>query len=260
MALHSARRGASGIMPESSRSRQSAVAFSSASAAAPSPKLARTAAPSPVAAPASTKEAAAPSPVAAPTPQPGTSEAKVIEKVDTVLVQADSDDVTKIPTILDQKYEELDEDSALRPTIINFGGTWTKKSQKALLSPLLQNTLNNPEQTTEKNRAFDLLDALSRSGSLPIDFAALHVVILATHSFVNSLVSTVIEDNMNPIEKVERSTLILATTIQGKTAAELIRPEQVQRVATYSVPKLFIEGQKAVASASIVGKDEKVHA
>jgi len=43
---------------------------------------------------------------------------------------------------------------------------------------------------------------------------------------------------MNPIEKVERSILIVATTIQDRKAEELIKPEQWERVSTYS-PKLF---------------------
>lgn len=43
------------------------------------------------------------------------------------------EDLTEVPGQLDKKYEELDEDSALRPTIINPGKTWTKQSQKTLV-------------------------------------------------------------------------------------------------------------------------------
>jgi hypothetical protein len=45
---------------------------------------------------------------------------------------------------------------------------------------------------------------------------------------------------VNPIEKVECSTLIVATTIHDLPAAELVSPDQVKRVATYS-PLLFGE-------------------
>ena len=39
-------------------------------------------------------------------------------------------DYTQIPKKLDQQFEELDTDSALRPTIIKPGTSWTYKSQK----------------------------------------------------------------------------------------------------------------------------------
>lgn len=39
-------------------------------------------------------------------------------------------DYTQIPKALDKQFEELDTDSALRPTIIKPGNTWTHKSQK----------------------------------------------------------------------------------------------------------------------------------
>jgi len=132
----------------------------------------------------------------------------------------------------------LDEDSALRPTIIKTGDIWTKSSPAALLAPPVQQTLTVEEQKTEKNKAFDLLDALTRSGALTIDQASLHVVLAATHCFDKTLIDTVIQENVNPIEKVERSTLIVATTIHNKPAIELVKREQIDRVSTYS-PVLF---------------------
>lgn len=102
-------------------------------------------------------------------------------------------DYTKIPTELDKKFEELDTDSALRPTIINPGQTWTKSSQAALLAQPTTAMLNTTEQKTEQDRAFDLLDALSRSGVLNVDAASLHIVLAATHCFDKSLMDTVIQ-------------------------------------------------------------------
>ena len=40
--------------------------------------------------------------------------------------------------------------------------------------------------------------------------ASLHIVMAATHGFDKTVVETVVQDNVSPIEKVERSTLILA--------------------------------------------------
>jgi hypothetical protein len=139
-----------------------------------------------------------------------------------------------LPIELDSKFEELDEDSALRPTIITPANVWRKRFQKALLAEPSSSTLTTTEQGQERNRAFDLLDALSRSGALSIECASLHVVIAATHCFDKSLMDTVVQDNVNPIEKVERSSLIVATTIQNQPAVELINSNQRERVGTYS--------------------------
>jgi hypothetical protein len=152
----------------------------------------------------------------------------------------DTIDFTKIPSQLDQKFEALDPDSALRPTIINPGASWTKRAQKALLSSPTTSTLSTGDQKQERDRAFDLLDALSRSGGLPMEHATLHVVLAATHCFDKSLLETVVQDNVNPIEKVERSSLIMGTTVHRCAASELIREDQLARVETYS-PMLFIE-------------------
>jgi len=150
------------------------------------------------------------------------------------------DDYTQIPVEMDRKFEALDVDGALRPTIVDIAKVWTKKSQKALLAPQTEQTLYIDEQAQERNRAFDLLDALSRSGCLSFDHASLHVVLASTHCFDKTLMNTVIQNNVNPVEKVERSVLIVATTIHDQPASELVAPEQLKRVATYS-PLLFGE-------------------
>ena len=71
------------------------------------------------------------------------------------------------------------------------------------LSKMETTQLSGPDLNNEKNKAFDLIDALSRSGALPIDHASLHVVMAATHCFDKTLMDCVIKGNVNPIEKVE---------------------------------------------------------
>jgi hypothetical protein len=46
------------------------------------------------------------------------------------------------------------------------------------------------------------------------------------------------QDNVNPIDGVERSSLILASTVHGRPAADLIRPEHVP-AARLRAPALF---------------------
>ncbi len=147
-------------------------------------------------------------------------------------------DYTAIPRELDRKLDLLDQDSTLRPTILNLGKTWSREARESLLSEAVEASLSSKQQETERNKAFDLLDALSKSGALMIDDASLHVVIAATHSFDKTLLETVIQQNVNPVEKVERSLMILASTIHRQPVADLLADEQKERFATYS-PKLL---------------------
>jgi hypothetical protein len=89
----------------------------------------------------------------------------------------------------------------VRPTKVLLGEVWRKKFQKALLAKPTETSLGKDELRTEKNKAFDLLDALSKSGALPLGNCQLHVLIVVTHCFDRTLMETVFRDNVNPIEK-----------------------------------------------------------
>jgi hypothetical protein len=131
-------------------------------------------------------------------------------------------DFTLTPKILDAAIELNGEGNALRSTIIKTGPSWVRNRQENLLASRITQHLSSDEIKVEKNKAFDLLDALSRSGSLPIAFSDLHVIVAVTHCFDKDVMSTVVCDNVNPIEKLERSTLLLASTVHGLPARELI--------------------------------------
>jgi hypothetical protein len=53
------------------------------------------------------------------------------------------------------------------------------------------------------------------------------------------VVLRLIARNVNPIEKIERSTLLVSETIQALPAPQLIRPDAYERVQTYSAPMLL---------------------
>jgi len=156
-----------------------------------------------------------------------------------IVAEEEGFDVTKIPQLLESRFLALDEDAAVRPTTINFGEHWTKKFKKTLIQPIQTCGVGPDTQKTEKNKAFDLLDALTKSGSLMVDQAELHVVIAGTHCFDQDLMDTVVKGNVNPIEKVERSSLIFATTIHEIAAKDLVNESQLERVATYAPKELF---------------------
>lgn len=155
----------------------------------------------------------------------------------------DARDYTKVPGELDRRFEELDDDSALHATLIHAGDSWNRASRKGLLADPEDETLDADEQETEKHKTFDLLDALTKSGALAIDDASLHVVIAATHRFDKTLIDTVIQDNVNPIEKVERSLMIVGSTVFGLPPTELLASDQQERFFTTS-PKLRLTSEK----------------
>lgn len=140
-------------------------------------------------------------------------------------------DFTKLPGKLDKSFRKLDLDNSLHSTIIKSSGSYSLTRQKTLLSEAAPVTV---EIKKEKEKAFDLLDAITRSGTMPLEAADFHVVLASTHCFTNNLINTLVMDNVNPIEKVERSMLIVGTTIHDKPASELVNEQQVERVKTYS--------------------------
>jgi len=148
-------------------------------------------------------------------------------------------DFTAIPKQLDAKFEAHDGDNALRATIIKTDKTWNRMRQENLLSKAQKTVLSPDEVKSEKDKAFDLLDALSRSGSLPIACAELHVVVAVTHCFEKDVMHTVIQDNVNPIEKVEKTMLLMASTIHDVPPTALLADQVHSARLTESFPALF---------------------
>lgn len=138
-------------------------------------------------------------------------------------------DLTQVPQELEARMEadldpgDLGGVGALRPTIISPGETWTKRSQKALLAAPATATLGREEQREARAAAFDLLDALTKSGALPVEHASLHVVVAATHCFDKSLVDTLVQDSANPIALAERASLTMASVVHRRPAAALVQ-------------------------------------
>lgn len=170
----------------------------------------------------------------------GSSPVDRVESFTVVATETVSRDITQVPSELDAMYELYDTDSTLHTNIISVKGLWSKSSQASLLTTAAKSMVTESEQKMAKSAAFDLLDALSRSGALIMEHAALHVVMGATHAFDNSLIDTVIQHNVNPIEKAERSLLIMATTLHQQPAVMLVQDNQQSRLAAIT-PALFLQ-------------------
>ncbi|KAJ9471593.1 hypothetical protein DIPPA_28405 [Diplonema papillatum] len=147
-------------------------------------------------------------------------------------------DVSQFPHALEKQFDAFSDAACIRPTIIKPSNSWTKRYQPKLLSDVKTSNVGSDQQTKEKNRAFDLLDALTRSGVLTIEESSMHIVLGATHCFDETLVDTLVKKNVNPIEHVERSMLIVASTLFGQQPRDLVKDAVIDRVEKYS-PMLF---------------------
>lgn len=134
----------------------------------------------------------------------------------------DSVDVTLAPKMLDDAMDRHDNDNGMRLTIIKTQDTWIRRRQESLLTQATETKLKPDDLTVERNKAFDLLDAISRSGSLSIDCCDLHAIVPVTHCFENDVIGTVVQDNVNPIENIEKAHVLVASTVYGLPAADVV--------------------------------------
>ena len=120
-----------------------------------------------------------------------------------------------------------DETVCLRPTMIHTADIWSKRTlgKPPIYAKYEDLKLGKAERKSEKQKALDLLDALSCSGSMPILFSELHAIVGVTHCFDGSLVDTVIVDNVDPIDKLSCSTLLVASAIHGVPTNELLQEQ-----------------------------------
>merc|ERR1711879_641494 len=97
-----------------------------------------------------------------------------------------SSDVSNLAKNLNENLEKWDVNDSLHSTILSVGDVWKRKIGR---SSSLWEDLNGESQVMERNNAFDLLDALSRSGNLSVDDVDIHIVAPMTHVFDNTLVN-----------------------------------------------------------------------
>jgi hypothetical protein len=156
-------------------------------------------------------------------------------------VTRQSVDLTTIPNLLDARLEEFDVDSAVHSTIIRPDPVHIAKTeQKSLLATAAEEKgLNESELEAEKQAAYTLLDTLSKSGGLVLEnCTSLHVVVGATHCFDLNLMDSIVKENINPVERVDRSALIMASVVYGQPPQQLIDVSYIDAVVAHS-PHLF---------------------
>eukprot|EP00218_Dolichomastix_sp_CCMP3274_P015608 CAMPEP_0170138316 /NCGR_PEP_ID=MMETSP0033_2-20121228/4822_1 /TAXON_ID=195969 /ORGANISM="Dolichomastix tenuilepis, Strain CCMP3274" /LENGTH=1046 /DNA_ID=CAMNT_0010374311 /DNA_START=35 /DNA_END=3175 /DNA_ORIENTATION=- len=149
-------------------------------------------------------------------------------------------DYATLPAMLDERLAVMDEEGALRSTIIKASKPWHLKQQRNLLLKPTERIIDEATETRAlKARAFDLLDQLSRSGQLPLGSAALHVILAGTHCFDKSLVDTVIQKSIDPLAKLSRSLLVMSSVVHSRSPAALLAPSPLNDAVVQSFPRLF---------------------
>ncbi|KAI8816120.1 uncharacterized protein EV422DRAFT_509988 [Fimicolochytrium jonesii] len=126
----------------------------------------------------------------------------------------------RFPTTLDTRLRALASKDAIRPTILSLGEAWTRHRAASILQRVTKSQLDPNTQRMEREAAFDLLDALSRSGTVPLHHAHLHFICAATHALDMTLLDTVVQKNVNPFKRVRDSALVMAATVAGIPEAE----------------------------------------
>ncbi len=144
-------------------------------------------------------------------------------------------DLTKYPTLLDEAFDKLDpEQHAVRLAILRTGSTWQWSTGSSSLGfGFPSRSCANVDKTSQRRhrqRAFDLLDAMTRSGALTLKDCELHVVVAAVHAFDRSLMNTLVQANDNPIDEVERSSAILSSALHGVSPQDLLWPAHAERL------------------------------
>ena len=127
--------------------------------------------------------------------------------------------------MIESQFEQFDKHGAVRPTLLVAKGPWLKKHYQGLLSDQEEKTLYDSDIEASKNKAFDLLDALSKSGATIIEDTALHVIIASSHNFEKTIMDVLVQDNVNPIEKLEHSSIIMTAALHGVPKGNVISPE-----------------------------------
>ncbi|KAL3805783.1 hypothetical protein HJC23_007744 [Cyclotella cryptica] len=109
----------------------------------------------------------------------------------------------------------------LQQVNITTGEVWEKRNARLPKSSVEE--LDNAERQVNTKKAMHLLDALSRSGSLPIKFAQLHALVGATHCFGHSLIDTLVISDVDPIKQMSNSMALLASVIHDTPVGDIIK-------------------------------------
>ncbi|KAL7480514.1 hypothetical protein ACHAW6_006204 [Cyclotella cf. meneghiniana] len=137
-----------------------------------------------------------------------------------------STDIASVTRKLNVKVAAL-QSKQLQQVSIVTGEVWSKRNRLQLKRPV--EDLDIAERAVNRKKAMDLLDALSRSGSLPLQFAELHAMVGVSHCFRQSLIDTLVQSNVDPIKQVSDSMALLASVIHNTPVHDIVRKKTMAK-------------------------------
>lgn len=130
---------------------------------------------------------------------------------------------SEIPRQLDQLLQSYGNcNHTLRSVTHATVDQWELKRQENLPTKLQAFNIEASGVKGETNKALYLLEVLSSSGSLPIVSGELHIIVSVCHSFEKNVMDTIIINNVNPIEKVDFSSLLVASCIHEESIPKMV--------------------------------------
>ena len=142
------------------------------------------------------------------------------------------DDFTTVPFRLESNMLQLDPKEAMKPSKITLSN-WQKHSRD-LFGKDSSVGLTEADLKLETDRAFDLIDSLTKTADLPLEDTEVHVFLTVTHDFEEVVLENVIKNNENIIESAEASLLVLASTIHGVKPSQLVKETAIPRLQNYT--------------------------
>jgi len=153
---------------------------------------------------------------------------------------AETMDLMDLPRKLDEHFERLDKFNYLASVKIEVGEDVQVRGYKDFLGKKpTQKKLDQESLASERAQAMDLLDALSRSGELPLVQTQVHIVVAISHSVDDSVMTALVEKDINPIARLEHSAALMATALTGEPLDALVQAQHCSRLRGELSSELF---------------------
>jgi hypothetical protein len=133
--------------------------------------------------------------------------------------------------------------SNIHQRVLHTATVWQRVRQPSFVSRAVEEALEPQRQLQETHNALALLASLARGSRRPLQ-GVCHTVALTTQLFSKSVLGLLLEEEVNPLDSVERASALVVAAATGRSATELVNPEQLARMHQ-RFPDLFAAANSA---------------